>query len=90
MAGKLLTALILLPIPEIGLYRVEGAMTVELKPCPFCGNDNPGFYRPDKGSGMWVMCRECDAEMFGLDEENLLDNIAQEIKVAEVWNRRAP
>ena len=29
MAGKLLTALILLPIPEIGLYRMEGTVRVE-------------------------------------------------------------
>lgn len=58
-------------------------MDNQLKPCPFCGSNNVGFYpdpdEPEDESG-FIWCRGCDfsSDMF-IDQE----------RATRAWNRRA-
>ncbi|PWU30124.1 hypothetical protein DK254_08355 [Pseudomonas sp. RW407] len=53
-------------------------MSIELKPCPFCGA-KPICYRFAK-KGWAAECENCDFEMLGANEPD----------VAAKWNARAP
>lgn len=59
-------------------------MSIELKPCPFCG----GYAHIDKTSSMFfrdasIYCEGCDMWFF------LDDVYATEDELCEAWNRRA-
>lgn len=54
----------------------------ELKPCPFCGNNEVRLYfdQPDIYQNDWVVCDMCDTE--GPDGKSAS-------KAALAWNKRA-
>lgn len=57
--------------------------SLELKPCPFCGADNPVYqYGPDEDGDCWytVSCEECCVETDGFRSDD---------EAAEAWNRRS-
>lgn len=58
---------------------------VELKPCPFCGSDNVGFYEDEVQTSEetttgFIWCHGCDFSS---------DSFYNEEIAAEKWNRRA-
>lgn len=53
----------------------------KLLPCPFCGNDAPGFYQ-DENVAVIVVCSACNAE-------GPWELRASEALAAMDWNRRA-
>lgn len=78
-------------------------MSVELNPCPFCGNENVFVVNPRlmnsmsfvKNARMEIACDECgftfNVGLFGKAYDDLTDEDVLEIErsCAEKWNRRA-
>lgn len=59
-------------------------MTIELKPCPFCGSQAKIFITI---SGIAVRCHKClNGTMFIVDHDVEPESALQ--KVVESWNRR--
>ena len=58
-------------------------MTIELKPCPFCGA--PAHFEMDADRWEWVECESCCMQ------GNLSVSLGGDCKpkLAEAWNRRA-
>ncbi len=61
----------------------------ELLPCPFCGSA-PEFIIPDRGYGIYGGCTGCHAEMFSIDEGQVMKLNAQKRTVTRAWNTRVP
>jgi len=59
----------------------------ELVGCPFCGSQ-PDFFKPNRGYGMLIGCSGCHAQMFGIDEDEVLNEEAQKVAVSNAWNKR--
>lgn len=60
-------------------------MTIELKPCPFCGSQAKLFIT---ANGAAVRCRKCsNGTLFRVDRDGEPDALR---KVVEDWNRRDP
>ena len=59
---------------------------MELKPCPFCGNEYPTIFLSFNSVGHWqIECPQCDIRFrLGSGEKERIKE-----RVVEAWNRRA-
>ncbi|WP_340611132.1 Lar family restriction alleviation protein [Xenorhabdus bharatensis] len=65
-------------------------MSIEIKPCPFCGGENLGVdHEHDKRNGLydsWVICFECDSKgpisYYNKSKDDAVDN------AINLWNKR--
>ena len=56
-------------------------MNDELKPCPFCGMDEPSWCDENGGDTHFVQCRSCFAEG---------ERMASKEQAITMWNTRVP
>ncbi|OTA16057.1 hypothetical protein Xbed_03529 [Xenorhabdus beddingii] len=66
-------------------------MTVELKPCPFCGSNDLCPDYEDRGElhkyAAWIVCGKCGSNGPFSKWENSYDNATD--SASELWNQRA-
>lgn len=60
-------------------------MQEELKPCPFCGDENPEMIIIDRQG--YVSCPTCSVRTAGCFEP--FDNVALVARIMKQWNTRA-
>lgn len=64
-------------------------MTIELKPCPFCGSDDAHLIRDQSiGGCQFVLCDNLTRHGCGARSRILSSSIPEE-QLAQWWNRRA-
>ena len=54
-------------------------MTDQLKPCPFCGVDEPDLWDDNGGDTSWYQCRSCEARIGGFATREM---------AFDAWNTR--
>ena len=64
-------------------------MSIELKPCPFCGSENVKIYSYSDG-GICVKCLDCYCQTQTRCDYNIVEAEKQSAyeTVVEAWNRR--
>lgn len=60
-------------------WSLKNPMTIELKPCPFCGNQKPMLLDNTPSSCCYVECRECSVRT---------NEYTTKARASIVWNRR--
>ena len=68
----------------VQIWKPEPGGQLALKPCPFCGNEEPVYLQYNHAAGLrWmVLCTDC---MASIDP----GWARSRHRVAELWNRRA-
>lgn len=61
-------------------------LVMEIKPCPFCGDDDIFICKKYDDNGIWhgwqIVCPNCDLVVYSQDHENKRELVKD-------WNRRA-
>lgn len=68
-------------------------MSVELKPCPFCGGNakfvfQPRYFKPYREAGIWCQNRKCLIHVWHRFDNSMDDEDVKDM-LTELWNRRA-
>lgn len=64
-------------------------MSIELKPCPFCGGEARSVHTTWSNGGWYVCCPACETINGLLDGYGFAGKYGTEAEAAEAWNHRA-
>ena len=66
-------------------------LTNELKPCPFCGDEDVNMYHlRENHKALLIVCETCNIAFYVVkDRDEDLPNYTSELELIDAWNRRA-